>query len=124
MHGERGSFGFTIIEILVAVVVIAVGLLALAGSSTLVLRMLADGRRTTVAIQRAEHRLEELRRQARMAAPGCLALAPGSAAGPGGTSERWEVSPGPGATVLRVIVSWPTRRGTRADTLATAIECA
>jgi prepilin-type N-terminal cleavage/methylation domain-containing protein len=124
MHGERGSFGFTVIEILVAVTLIGVGLLAVASSSALVLRMLADGRRTTIAIQQAERRLEDLRRQARMTAPRCLALAPGSAAGPGGMDERWEVIPGPGATVLRVVVSWPTRRGVRADTLATAVACA
>src|SRR6478609_778697 len=112
MHGERGSFGFTVIEILVAVVVIGIGLLALAGSSALVLRMLADGRRTTVAIQRAEHRLEDLRRQAR----GCPGLTPGSAIGPSGVNERWEITPGPGAILLRVVVSWPTRRGLRSDT--------
>ena len=38
MHGEPGSAGFSVVEVLVAIVVIAIGLLALGGSSASVNR--------------------------------------------------------------------------------------
>jgi prepilin-type N-terminal cleavage/methylation domain-containing protein len=122
MHGEPGSAGFSVVEVLVAIVVIAIGLLALGGSSASVTRMLGTARPATRAAAAAERRLEELRREARSSTPPCAALAPGSAAS-GGISERWETVIGPGAAVLRVIVSWEGPRGIEADTLATAVQC-
>lgn|SRR5512141_507105 len=123
MHGERGSSAFTIVELLVAVVLIGVGLLALAGSSTLVARMLAAARRTSWATQTAERRLERLRRQAWSTTPACTSLSSGSAPRAGGVDERWEAVPGPGAVLIRVIVSWSDGRRQITDTVATAIDC-
>lgn len=123
MHAEHGSSGFTVIEILVAVLVIGVGLVALTGSSAAVARMLGASRRTSFATQAAERRLEQLRRTARSSASGCLALAPGMQAYPQGMTERWEVVPGPGAVVVRVVTTWPVGRGSSTDTVATAIGC-
>lgn len=123
MHAEHGSSGFTIIEILVAVLVMAVGLIALTGSSAAVTRMLGAGRRTSLATQAAERRLEQLRLTARRSATGCFALASGSVASPEGMTERWEVTRRPGVVLVRVVTSWPTGRGSSADTVATAIAC-
>lgn len=124
MHAVRGSSGFTVVEVLVAVTVISIGLLALAGSSAVVARMLAGSRQATLAVQAAERRLEELRRQAHAAAPTCLAPASGSTTGTDGIAERWAVLTGSGTVVLRVIVTRHTSRGDVTDTLATAVTCA
>ena len=123
MHAVRGSSGFTVVEVLVAVVVISIGLLALAGSSAAAARMLAGGRQATLAAEAAERRLEELRRQAHAAAPACPAPASGSVSGSDGIDERWAVLAGSGTAVLRVIVTRHTSRGDVTDTLATAVAC-
>ena len=123
MHAVRGSSGFTVIEVLVAVMVISVGLLALAGSSSAVARMLAGGRQTTLAVQAGQRRLEELRRQARTAAPACPLAGSGAATGSDGIDERWDVIAGSGLVLLRVIVSGHTSHGPITDTLATAVAC-
>ena len=123
MHAARGSSGFTVIEVLVAVLVISVGLLALAGSSSIVARMLARGRQETLAVEAAERRLEELRRQAHTAAPACPTPASGSVTGNAGIVERWDVVAGSGTAVLRVIVTRHTSRGDVTDTLAMAVAC-
>jgi prepilin-type N-terminal cleavage/methylation domain-containing protein len=124
MHAVRGSSGFTVVEVLVAVMVISVGLLALAGSSAAVARMLASGRQTTLAVAAGERRLEELRSQARAAAPACPAPGSGTATGSDGIDERWDVVGGSGTALLRVIVSRHTSHGQVTDTLATAVACA
>lgn len=123
MHAEHGSSGFTIIEILVAVLVLGVGLIALTGSSAAVTRMLGASRRTSFAAQAAERRLEQLRLTARSSASGCLSLASGMQVYPQGMTERWEVVAGPGTVLVRVVTSWPVGRGASTDTVATAIAC-
>jgi prepilin-type N-terminal cleavage/methylation domain-containing protein len=123
MHAEHGSSGFTIIEILVAVLVIGVGLIALTGSSAAVTRMLGTSRRTSFATQVAERRLEQLRLTARRSAAACLTLPSGSASHPQGMTERWEVVPRSRVVLVRVVTSWPAGRGPGTDTVATAIVC-
>jgi prepilin-type N-terminal cleavage/methylation domain-containing protein len=123
MHAEHGSSGFTIVEILVAVLVLGVGLIALAGSSAAVTRMLGASRRTTLAAQAAERRLEQLRLTARSSATGCLALASGTQAYPDGMAERWDIVPGAAAVLIRVVTTWPVGRGSSTDTVATAVAC-
>lgn len=123
MHAEHGSSGFTIIEILVALLVLGVGLIALTGSSAVVTRMLGESRRTSFATEAAERRLEQLRLTARSTGAGCLALSSGSASWPQGMTERWEVVPGPRAVLVRVVTAWPAGPGSHVDTVATAIAC-
>jgi len=53
--------GFSLIEILVAIVMISVGVLATAASSALVTRMISGGQRSAVAASFASERLERLR---------------------------------------------------------------
>ena len=123
MHAVRGGSGFTVVEVLVAVTVISIGLLALAGTSAAVARMVSGSRQATLAVQAAERRLEVcvVRRtpRHRRALPHI-----GSATGTDGISERWAVLTGSGTVVLRVIVTHHTSRGDVTDTLATAVACA
>jgi prepilin-type N-terminal cleavage/methylation domain-containing protein len=64
--------GFTIVEVIVAILVLTVGLLALVTSAALVTRMIGRGQRSAVAAQYAQRRLEMLR------ASGCKAQTGGS----------------------------------------------
>ena len=53
--------GFTIVEILIAIIVLTVGILGLVTTSALVTRMIARGQRTAVAAEFAAQRFERLR---------------------------------------------------------------
>jgi len=68
MNSERG---FTIVEVVVAIVVLTVGLLGLVTTSALVTRMIARGQRSANAATFAARRLEVLR------ATGCTSQAAG-----------------------------------------------
>ncbi len=120
---RRARLGFTVLEVLVAMLVLGIGIVALIGSSALVSRMIGQGRRTTHAVQVAERRLELLRQQAVTTVPLCAGLAGGSASQPGGITEQWQVVPSGATTLLRVVVTYPSGRGWSVDTLATAIAC-
>ena len=122
---RRNAQGFTIIEVLVAVLVLTVGVTALVGSAGMVTRMIGRGKRTTEATQRAERRLEILRQTALSATPQCTGLTGGTATS-AGITETWTVTTpvSPAQTrVLQVIVSYPRIRGNSVDTLITSIRC-
>ncbi len=121
----RSDQGFTIVEVLVAVLVLTVGVTALVGSAGIVTRMIGQGRRTTQVAQRAERRLEILRQTALSATPQCTGLTGGTSTS-GGITETWTVTTPvtPAQTrVLQVIVRYARVRSTGVDTLATSIRC-
>jgi len=86
--------GFTLVECLVAVTLLAVGMLALSATTLTVER--TDGRaaRRDAAATLAWARLEALR------GTPCAARANGGAAA-GGIAEHWRVLPAPGLTLAR-----------------------
>ncbi len=69
MDRERG---FTLVEVIIAVLVLTIGLLALVTSSALVTRMIARGQRSAMSATFAAQRMERLRTS------GCTAQAGGS----------------------------------------------
>ncbi len=68
----RSERGFTIVEVLIAIIVLTVGLLGLMGTSALVTRMIARGQRSAVASIYAADRFEQLR------ATGCITRSNGT----------------------------------------------
>jgi prepilin-type N-terminal cleavage/methylation domain-containing protein len=58
---KQARSGFTIIEVLVAVTILAVGVVALAGSSAAVTRMIGRGKIDTRAAQLATQQVEAMR---------------------------------------------------------------
>jgi prepilin-type N-terminal cleavage/methylation domain-containing protein len=114
---ERG--GFTIVEVLVALVLLAVALLGVAGSSALAVRVTGTALRERRAVQRGADRLAWLRAQ------GCAAARSGSATDAElALDERWTTSPTPnGVTLIDEVVRWRTTRGTRTVLLRSAILC-
>lgn len=123
---RRGSrAGFTIIEVMIAIIVLGVGVMALVGSSAMVTRMIGAGRSSTEAVEIANSRVEQLRRAAYSTTPPCTHtdFAAGTAAGTGYT-EKWTITTQ--ANSIRVItdsVVYRTTRGARPFVLTTSILC-
>jgi prepilin-type N-terminal cleavage/methylation domain-containing protein len=120
-----GRSGFTLAEVVVAVVVLSVGLLALAGSTALAARMVGLGQQATRAGQAAAARVERLRQVAFSTVPACTAAEWRSdSAGGGGLSESWDILDEAGP-VRRVMVVLRSLRpgGTSSDTVLTAVLC-
>ena len=117
--------GFTVAEVLVAVVVLSVGLLALAGSTALASRMVGLGQQATRVGLAAATRVERLHQVAFSTAPACSASEWRSdSAGDSGLGESWEILDQGGA-VRRVMIVLRSRRpsGTSHDTVLTAVLC-
>lgn len=66
--------GFTIAEVIVALMILTVGVLAMMGTSASVNRLIVRGRRTTLATQLAEQVLDSLRRVANANLVACTGL--------------------------------------------------
>ena len=61
MNIKRNRRGFTIIEVIIAIIVLTVGVLGLVTTAALVTRMIARGQRSAVASSFGARRLEQLR---------------------------------------------------------------
>ena len=122
---RTSSLGLTLIEVLLAVVVLGVGVVALAGSSALVTRMIGQGKIETRAAEAASHRLAALRLAAQSTNPPCMAseFASGGPVIGNGISQSWIVPPTGRARRVRVTISYLTVRGARSAGLETVIEC-
>ncbi len=124
MTTERG---FSIVEVLVAIIILTVGLLALAQSSGAVTTMIGRGKQDTQASLAAQQQLERLRQVANSTAPKCTALVNGTGtqAGPApGTSTTWTVTtPNANSRAVEVVVSYRVSRGTRSETVRAVLGC-
>lgn len=118
------SRGFTLIEVLVAIVVLTIGIMALAGSSASVTRMIGRGKSETRAAQAATRRMEILRLAAGVP-PRCTdpAFASGGPVISTGMSESWQVPESGKIRHVRVTVTYLTVRGPRTAALETRVAC-
>jgi prepilin-type N-terminal cleavage/methylation domain-containing protein len=119
--------GFSLVEVLVAIVVLSVGMMMLAGGSLFVTRDLVRSRQATVASGLAQAQMDDLRARAAATVPRCLSAQFTSSVSPSTTSGvtiSWVV-PATGVNrVVRVITSYNLGRGrVRADTLAANVAC-
>ena len=116
--------GFTIVEVVVAMMVLSVGVLALVSSSALITRMVGKGQHVTRATLVAERRLEILRQTAHATVVPCANLNPVvGAATTSGMSESWQVTSAGTQRNLTANVTYNVPRGTRTVTLRTIISC-
>lgn len=109
--------GFTLLEVLIALVLIAVGLLALVGSTAVLVRQTAEIRARSAAVRAAANRLQRL---------GIATCAPasGSQTGAYAIRERWTVDVRPdGVRELRDSVTYTTPAGERSVVLRTKLPC-
>lgn len=123
----RGRGGFSLIETLVALVILALGLFAMAATSAAVTTTLTGSRMATIATQLANQRAEVLRATARATVPACAAGTFSSSGAPittQGVTLSWRVATTGAIRPVSVITQYPIGRGrTRTDTLRTLISC-
>jgi prepilin-type N-terminal cleavage/methylation domain-containing protein len=115
MKGERG---FTIVEVLVAIMILSVGIMGLVTTAGLVTRMIGQGQRYTEASALANERVELLRTSQ------CAAVGSGSETR-GAYQISWRVVAvaGDKGRSIQVTVQSPTTRGSRTDTFETVQFC-
>lgn len=108
--------GFTVIELVVTIVVLTVGLLAMAANSAVIGRQMRGARVMNEAAATAQARFEVLR-----ASP-CAALSGGSAT-VGQVSEVWTTANATRVVIVTDTVKFTTRYGQQAYAYRTSIPC-
>lgn len=113
--------GFTLLEVLVALIVITVAVLGLAGTLGPIAALAGEGRARGRAALALESRLDRLRAEL-WAAPGCVPPGSGAALNPDGVREAWSARLSGGLVELTLTATAPTR-GAVPDSLRTRIPC-
>jgi len=108
--------GFTLIELMVTIIVLTIGLLAMAGTSAVISRQIGGGAQMALAANAAQARFERLRSE------DCASLSSGSAT-ERGISEAWTVTPKSRSVEVADTVSFTTLRGDRSHGYVTMIPC-
>ena len=121
MHTSRA--GFTLVEVLVAIIVSTVGISALLSTLAASAALAGDGGRMGRAAVVLASRADELRARVAAAAPECLAPPAGSTPEIEGITETWSASRR--GNVIDLVLEAKYRRGGRpvADTFVTAASC-
>jgi len=110
--------GYSLVELVVAVTVLLVGVLAVAGTAAPVARLVRWGGAQSAVAALAGAQLESLR------AGGCAVISDGAAVRGGRYRLRWTVVPIGSALRLTVVTSYPWGAGMRTDDFETAVGCA
>ena len=122
-HSERG---FTLVEVIIAVVLLGVGVMALVSSSAMATRMIGRGKESTMAAQIGAAQVERLRQLGASTATSCTAATFKSDSTTDATSHvkaRWEV-PNAGTTrAVKVILTYRAASRQVVDTMLTTIYC-
>jgi len=118
---QRTEAGFSLVELLVTLVLIGIGIMAVAALFPLATQNVNDGRVLTTALGRAQDKIEELQE----AGYSSSLLNPGSYSDSLGTYARtWAIQdslPTAGSKRVSVSVSWPTLQGRENVSLSTYI---
>jgi prepilin-type N-terminal cleavage/methylation domain-containing protein len=113
--------GFTLVEMLLAIVVFAVGVLGLAGTSTIIMRQMNAAQQQSQAATQAQARIDSL------AGISCAMLADGGAMHRG-IRHRWTIERTPNAAPfssarIADTVTWVTRGEAKRQVYTTRIAC-
>ncbi|HWE41785.1 MAG TPA: prepilin-type N-terminal cleavage/methylation domain-containing protein [Gemmatimonadaceae bacterium] len=109
--------GFTLVELLVAMMVFAVGMLGLAATASSVTRMMGGAKRQTIAATVAQSRLEKLR-----SSP-CASITSGTET-VRGITNTWTVTAVARGVIIKDSVSFPSSRNTtRSKVYRTSFSC-
>lgn len=122
VHGARQA-GFTLIEVMLAALLLTVGVGAFLGTAVLSVRMVARGRQATRAVQAASAQLELLRATAAASPAACAALSDGADTVAGGMIRRWRVRPSGALAEASVTVVTAVPGGLDEDSLTTTLAC-
>lgn len=129
MSARSAQGGFTVLEVLVALLVLGVGITALVGTSALVTRQVGRGRIVTIASQLVNQKLEDLRRAAAVKdgfGNRCTAAA-FTAGGPvtnRGVTYGWSIAgAGNAPRLVTVTASYPVPGGSKTFSVSTYVGC-
>jgi|KBSSwiStaDraftv2_1062776.scaffolds.fasta_scaffold49225_3 Tfp pilus assembly protein PilV len=115
--------GFTIVEVLIAVIMLTIGILALASSVGGITRMMSGGQRKTRSYALVSSTMDSLRNEAKR---NCGGMVDGTRTETGGFTRAWRVgNSGTTSTnhVIRVITAYQVGVRTQGDTLFSTIYC-
>jgi prepilin-type N-terminal cleavage/methylation domain-containing protein len=116
-EGELGQRGFSLIELIVAILILTVGILGLAATAGQVTKMVAWGGRYGASAVVASAQIEQLR------ATPCASLAASGTATKGIYSLSWTVTASGFLRTITLTVSYPNGRSTRSDVFETYRSC-
>lgn len=123
---RAGERGFTLPEVIIAIVLLTVGVMALAGTSAMVTRMVGRGGRTTQVGQVMATRAEWLRRVASTTTPCTSTDFKSDSATTSQVKEKWELLAAAGtgsARTFRMSFSYRNPRQIVADTFLLTLLC-
>jgi prepilin-type N-terminal cleavage/methylation domain-containing protein len=112
---RSSTSGFTLLEVLVALWVITVGLLGLAGTLGAITRLAGEGRAHGRAALVLSSRADLLRSELLAGAPACLAPGSGTLQHPDGVQESWTATVSGPSVQVQIIAG--------RDTLVTRFPC-
>ncbi len=123
MRHATDRHGFTLLEVLVAAILLTAGIGALLRTASLTTRMTVQARQATRAMQAATTQMELLRGLAALPPAHCGGLADGTDSMPDGTVWRWRLAATGSLREASVAVSVPVPGGRLEDTVTTTIWC-
>ena len=115
--------GFTLLEVLLALLVLTVGLLGLAGTLGPAARLAGEGRMRGRIGLIAASRIDLIRAGLLAAAPACSPPTGGSLRHAGGIVEHWAASVRDSLVVVEIVAVPPPSRRLRPDTVVTRLRC-
>ena len=115
----RNRSGLSIVEVLVALMLVTVGMMGIAGSTALSLRTTLDSARRREAAARATSRISQL------ASAGCARVTAGTSVDSTRqlNEQWWVVAHANGFTTITDSVDWSSARGRKSFALTSAITC-
>jgi prepilin-type N-terminal cleavage/methylation domain-containing protein len=108
--------GFTIVELLVAIVILAIGVLGLAGTSAVVLQQMSGGNTQQIGSQIAASRFEKI------AGRKCTGFAPSGTRYSRGVTETWNYAAADNGTMVAT-VTLNIQGRTQPEVYSTVISC-
>jgi prepilin-type N-terminal cleavage/methylation domain-containing protein len=122
----RTQRGFTLIEVMLAVVLLTVGVMALVGSSAMTARMIGRGKSSTLIGQRTSSRFDYLRQLAASTSPPCTSpsFVDGDTTGYH-VRETWTITQPNGSStrLVQLIIRYKAAGRPVADTVKTILLC-
>ena len=115
-ESPRARRGFTLIELVVAMLILVVGILSMVGTSAMLSRQMGGARQMTVASLVAQGRIEQLRSMS------CKTIATGSTV-TRGVTEVWVKKDTARAVIIIDTVKYRTPRGQRTQVFWSSIPC-